>query len=337
MIRSSKPRKTAKSRRLNEDLDQRARGHVMIEPQSEAHADPKALEPPKGLLRRTFTEPLVIFLAIGLAVFLLERAIGGPDTGDHRIVVDDRQTERLQKLWFTQTRRPPSDTELNALVQDHIREEVLYREAIRLGLDRDDTIIRRRLAQKMGFLMDDTSRLSEPSRAELETFFTENQDRYLEPRRTSFRHVYVKRDRSGSAAETERIAARLAQLPDAGERATQGWRSQGDPFMLQKEYAERSDAELGELFGGDFVDALAHVNAGEWTGAVESAYGHHAVFVVSRTESRSLDFEAASSRVQDDYVVEQRRRVSAEAYDKIRDRYEVEIDAPLTAATETQP
>ncbi len=280
---------------------------------------------PPSLLQRLQREPLLLFLALGLAVFLIERAVGGKAGDDGVIVVDARQVERLQKLWFTQTRRPPTDQELDALVQDHVREEVLYREAIRLGLDRDDTIIRRRLAQKMGFLMDDTARIDDPSDAELERFFEANRERYLEPRRTSFRHVYVKRDRPDAEEATAAIGAQLERDPDTN------WRGLGDPFMLQREYAERSDAELAELFGGSFTRSLAELQTGSWQGPVESAYGQHLVLVVGRKEPRDPGFESAKPRVRDDFLIDRRRQITGEAYDEIRARYEVIFDLPAAA------
>ena len=218
--------------------------------------DPSAKTPRTSLLTRLRHEPLMLFLLLGLAVFLAERMVGGRGGEDATIVVDARQIDRLHKLWFTQTRRPPTDFELDALVQDHVREEVLYREALRLGLDRDDTIIRRRLAQKMGFLMDDTARIDEPGDDALEAFYEANRQRYLEPRRTTFRHVYVKRDRADSGRLAEELLRRLTSEPEVN------WRALGDPFMLQREYAERSDAELAELFGGAFTEQLARRRAG---------------------------------------------------------------------------
>ncbi|MEM6703522.1 MAG: peptidylprolyl isomerase [Acidobacteriota bacterium] len=277
-------------------------------------------QPRPSWAKRLAREPLFVFLLLGLAVFLVERSVAGRFPDNDAIVVDELQLDRLQKLWQTQTRRAPTEQELDALVQDFVREEVLYREALRLGLDRDDTIIRRRLAQKMGFLLDDTAEISEPSDADLEGYFEANLDRYLEPRRTSFRHVYVRRDRDGG----EDAALRFAQQLEGDDDE---WRGLGDPFMLQREYAERSDAELGELFGQDFVRALAEAPLGRWSAPVASAYGHHAVQVVSRREAHDPGFTAARSRVRDDYLIDERRDITGAAYDKIRATYDVVYEA----------
>lgn len=281
-------------------------------------------EPPLSWTRRLAREPLFVFLALGLAVFLVERAVAGRFPDNDAIVVDQQQIDRLTKLWQTQTRRAPTEQELDALVQDFVREEVLYREAIRLGLDRDDTIIRRRLAQKMGFLLDDTAEIGEPSESTLERYFDAHRDRYLEPRRTSFRHVYVRREGGDSAEKAGDFARRLAG-------SEEGWRGLGDPFMLQREYAERSDAELAELFGRDFVEDLSETPVGRWAGPVESAYGHHAVHIVGRVEPHDPGFAAAKARVRDDFLIDERREITGAAYEKIRSTYEVVYEASSAA------
>ena len=282
-------------------------------------------------VRRFLRDPLLVFLVIGAGVFALDRMAGGVfDPESRSILVTRNQVVRLATLWSAQIGRLPTAAELDSLVEDHIREEVLVREAMRMGLDSDDTIVRRRLAQKMSFLIEDTVVVDQVSEAELAAFFEENAERYGAAQRFTLRHVYVSPDRRGSDEEAARVAADiLAQLreeaPGTGPENTL-WRRLGDPFMLRREYGRRTAADLAELFGGAFVDALADLPVGEWAGPVESAYGYHVVRLSLRTEAKPAVFEDVRRRVLEDAQRDARDAANREAHENLRNRYEIEIE-----------
>ena len=282
-------------------------------------------------LRRFLRDPLLVFLVIGAGVFALDRMAGGVfDPESRSILVTRDQVVRLATLWSAQIGRLPTVAELDSLVEDHIREEVLVREATRMGLDSDDTIVRRRLAQKMSFLIEDTVVVDQVSEAELAAFFEENAERYGAAQRFTLRHVYVSPDRRGSDEEAARVAADiLAQLreeaPGTGPENTL-WRRLGDPFMLRREYGRRTAADLAELFGGAFVDALANLPVGEWAGPVESAYGYHLVRLSLRTEATPAVFEDVRRRVLEDAQRDARDAANREAHENLRNRYRIEIE-----------
>ncbi len=283
-------------------------------------------------VRRFLRDPLLVFLVIGAGVFALDRMAGGVfDPESRGILVTRDQVVRLATLWSAQIGRLPTVAELDSLVEDHIREEVLVREATRMGLDSDDTIVRRRLAQKMSFLIEDTVVVDAISEAELAAFFEENADRYGEVQRFTLRHVYVSPDRRGSDEEAAaRVAADiLAQLREEGggaEPTNTLWRRLGDPFMLRREYGRRTAADLAELFGGAFVDALGDLPVGEWAGPVESAYGYHVVRLSLRTEATPAVFEDVRRRVLEDAQRDARDAANREAHENLRNRYNVEIE-----------
>ena len=157
-------------------------------------------------------EPLVHFLVLGAGIFLLAALVGESDQDQpDQIVVSVGQIDRLVETWQRTWQRPPTQVELEGLVEDHIREEILYREAIALGLDRDDTIIRRRLRQKMEFLPQDLVDQVGPTDAELRTYLRENADAYQVETRVSFQHIYLNLERRGTAAEGDarRLLAEL--------------------------------------------------------------------------------------------------------------------------------
>ena len=286
---------------------------------------------PDSRVRRFLRDPLLVFLIIGAGVFALDRMAGGVfDPESRSILVTREQVIRLADLWSAQIGRLPTAAELDSLVDDHVREEVLVREAMRMGLDADDTIVRRRLAQKMSFLIEDTVVTGEVSESELAAYFEENAERYGDAQRFTLRHVYVSPDRRGSDEEAGRIAADiLAQLKAEGggaEPENTLWRRLGDPFMLRREYGRRTAGDLAELFGGAFVNGLAALPIGEWAGPVESAYGYHIVRLSARTEARPAVFEDVRRRVLEDARRDARDAANREAHERLRERYQVEIE-----------
>ncbi len=282
-------------------------------------------------IARFVRDPLFVFLLIGVGVFAFDRMAGGVLDGEGRSVVVTRaQVLRLADLWSAQVGRLPTPAELDSLIEDHVREEILVREAVRMGLDRDDTIVRRRLAQKMSFVLEDTTIPDELTDAEVAQYFSENADRYGDPGRYTLRHVYVSPDRRGSdeaalAAATEILEQLQAEGGSAAPQNTL-WRGLGDPFMLRREYGRRTATDLVELFGGAFVGSLDSLPLGEWAGPVESAYGYHLVRLSARTEARPAVLDDVRRRVVQDARREARDAANRAAHDRLREQYDVEVD-----------
>ncbi|MEW6269494.1 MAG: hypothetical protein AB1689_09390, partial [Thermodesulfobacteriota bacterium] len=157
----------------------------------------------RGDRRAWLREPLVLFLLAGAALFLLHRLlhpVGGDARADRRIVITPEDLQQMSVAWLAQGRPPPSPEEMQSLVERWVRDEILFREAVALGLDRNDTIVKRRMVQKMEFLAEDLSDLSEPTPAQLEAFLRGNASRFRDPPRVTFRHLYFSPDRRGAYA-----------------------------------------------------------------------------------------------------------------------------------------
>ena len=271
----------------------------------------------KALLKN----PLVHFVAIGAVIFLLYGLLWGSRVDDsRRIEVSEQRIVRLGEMWLAQWKRPPTETELDGLIDSFIREEVLYREALAMGLDRDDTVIRRRLAQKIEFLADDLATRSEPLPEELERFLEDNLERYQLPVRVSFSHIYFSVDRRGEACESDALDA-LRKI-EAGASPDE----HGDPFMLQRDYPSRSEREVGELFGSEFAESLFTLSAGSWQGPVRSSYGAHLVLVRERTESRAPELTDISDRVKNDLLSERRRAANEALVESLKERYQIVVE-----------
>jgi hypothetical protein len=277
-------------------------------------------------LKRWLASPAVAFLLIGVLLFGLQALLRGRgDGGDStRIEVTSAEVGVLTDYFTRQWNRPPTEEQLRGLVDDYIRREVLYREALALGLDRGDEVIRRRMVQKFEFLTEDLAGQLQPPDAALQTYFEENRERYRHPELRSFTHVYFNVDERGDEvyAEAESVRADLRASPDVAARAGE----LGDPFMLARHYRAVSPQEASRLFGGRFADALFELEPGGWQGPVASGYGVHLVLVTDVEGSSMPELDDVIGLVLTDYQREVRERAQEEVLASLMERYEVEVD-----------
>jgi len=270
--------------------------------------------------------PLVHFLIIGTGIYLAYAAFGtkqeapGPD----KITVTSSEIGWLVESWQKRWNRPPTDAERQGLVEQYVRETVLYREALAMGLDKDDTIIRRRLAQKLEFLTDDLASIQSPSDEDLETYFAENAERYQTPAMITFAHVFFDVDQRGINAEQAALDIKV-QL-EAREHPAEDVEDVGDPFMLQRYYPERTQAEIQKLFGRRFAVDVFGLEPRRWHGPVQSGYGLHLVFVHQREDARSSPFTEVRERVAQDWQEDRRQEVSDQYFAGLLKRYQVVIE-----------
>ena len=213
-------------------------------------------------MRRLLREPLVHFLLLGAALFAVYHFMKAPDSSpasrEIRLSVDE--IGQLIQLYQSQWRRPPTPQELDRMVENKVQQEVLYREALAMGLDKDDEIVKRRMAQKMQFLAEDLAAAYEPTTAELRSWFEKNSAKFAQPPRLSFRHLYFSPDTRGARARDDAKAAlaKLAGQPVDSTIAT----SLADPFMFQDYYRDRAPDYLGKEFGPRFALAVAGLASG---------------------------------------------------------------------------
>ena len=269
-------------------------------------------------LSRWLKDPLFAFLLIGAGVFAVESAWRAAQRdAEYAIVVPPAESRRLAELWQTQTGRAPTPSELQGLLEEHVREEILVREAKRLRLDEGDAIVRRRLVQKLSFLTDDLAIGEAVDEAELRRYFEDNRERFGTPAVVTFSHIYFSPEqRADASADAERALAAL----DA-----EAWRSAGDPFMLGRTYAYASLERVRKDFGDEFAAAVASRPAeGAWRGPLRSVYGQHLVRVDANTPARSPDYAAAKQRVAAEFDAERRAAANREYFEELRARYTVE-------------
>ena len=279
-------------------------------------------------MKKLLKEPLLHFLALGAVIFAVNawREQKRPaEVSPARIEVTAAVIDRLRAGYERQFGRAPDAQELRGLVTAHIREEVLCREALALGLDRDDTIVRRRLAQKMEFLTDDLTVAASPENAAVHEFFEKNAARYAKPAQVSFRHVYFSKEKRGAKGEA---AAREALGALAGGASDE---TMGDAFLHGFVFAEREAQEITALFGAEFAAHVAALRVGEWSGPIASSYGLHLVRIEARGAMQPASFDLVRAKVAEDFNEERRRTANREIFEKLRERYQVNVDeAALT-------
>jgi hypothetical protein len=275
-----------------------------------------------------FREPLFHFLLIGAGLFLLFGWRGGPaslpagQTGppSAKIIVTqddiDQTTATFTKTW----QRPPTEEEAKGLVEDLVRNEIYYREAMAIGLDRDDGVIRRRMRQKMEFILEDISAQTEPTDEELVAYMKKHPDSYLLDPQIAFRHVYVNVDKRGKNAEADarQILAQLNQGTDPD--------SVGDPLLLDAEIRLSPLWDIRKQFGEEFGRNLLELKSGKWEGPVRSGYGLHLVLVEKRVGGRLPELKEVRDMVRRDLMAARQKELKDAAYAKLRERYLVTVE-----------
>ncbi|MGI9430817.1 MAG: peptidyl-prolyl cis-trans isomerase [Myxococcota bacterium] len=273
-------------------------------------------------MSRLLRDPLVHFLLGGALLFGLYAQVGdAPDRRD-RVIIGEAEVERLATTFARTWMRPPTRAELDGLIDDFITEEILYREALELGLDRNDLVIRRRLRQKMEFLAQDLSNPTADDTA-LQAFLAENPDRFREPERWSFRQAFFDPERDG-AARAEASLAGLRADPDAAGRP-------GDPTLLPDTLESASVREIDGTLGEGFAARLAAAEVGEWSGPYPSSFGLHLVLVRERTPGRLPALDEIRPVVEREWSAAERRELNERFESGIRERYEIEVRLPASA------
>lgn len=267
------------------------------------------------LARKLAASSFAWFLLAGALLFYLD---GRLRPAQEDLVVDDRVLARILALWQQQMTRPPSDYELGNLVKRWTEEEMLFREAKRLGLDTEDIIVRRRLIQKMQFIAEQ-ARVSQPDDAALKAWFEERREDYRQPQRFTFSQVFF-RERPGPGKK----AALAAAAGDA-------WRQLGDASMLRPVWVRQSQRALASEFGAAFADTLAGMAASaEWQGPIQSEFGWHLLRLEAVEESALPSFAAARRQALNDYLFAAKERARQAQLDALGARYQLvwQVSAP---------
>ena len=285
------------------------------------------------VMKQLLREPLLHFLLAGIALFLVYEVVrGGVSDAPRDIVITEPRVEAMAASFATVWMRPPTAEEIKGLVDDYIAEEIYYREAIAMGLDQDDTVIRRRLRQKMEFITEDAAAASEPTDAELQAYLARQPEKFVSPASLTFRQVYFSTEKRGDLARPQ--AEQLLGELQAG-RGPADVAAAGDPTLLPPDMQSASPQTIANAFGSDFAAQVAEAPVGQWSGPLQSGFGLHLVFVDERVADALPAFEQIRPIVLREYQSEQRTLSSKKLLDSLRAKYDIRIEGPAARLFES--
>ncbi len=272
---------------------------------------------------RLLREPFFHFLLLGVALFALYQAKGAGDgapEGDRRITVSAGRIEQRSRIFAKTWQRPPTEAELKGLIDDFVLEEAYYRHAKAMGVDQDDTMIRRRLRQKVEFLTDDAATLVQPSDEELATYLAENPDKFRADPEYTFRQVYINPEKHGP--DPEAYARTLA------DEARGGAEVEGDQTLLAGAFEKASKREVDGTFGLGFSAKLDALPVGEWSDPIRSGIGLHLIKIDGRVPGEIPDLDGAKSAVRREWENDRRTAMRDAFNARLLEDYEIEVEWP---------
>ena len=280
---------------------------------------------PSPLATRLVREPLIHFFILGLAVFglhaALDRKPAATVNDPYLVEVSSADIEWMRTLFTKRMGREPTVQDLRSQVNQLIREQILSREAVAVGLDEGDMVVRRRLAQKMEFLFKDSSAIAEPTEEDLRTFFFENRRKYEMPPQITFTQVYFSIDRRGVEGAKQTAQTLVKEDGDPYRVATLG-----DGSILSPHCTQCSVREISNRFGLDFAETVKNLAPGSWHGPVKSAYGFHAVYIHERRDTKLPKYREIIDRIKNDWMSEKQEETTRRVFGEIRSRYRVLVE-----------
>jgi len=272
-------------------------------------------------------EPLLHFLLLGALIFAAYSFVDSDGPADDEIVVTRGQQARLVAAFQATWKRPPAQPEFDALVDNWIREEIAFREAVEMGLDANDTILRRRLRQKFELVAEDIVSIVEPTTQELERFLADNPTDYAQEPTYSLRQVFFSTDTRGDTAQQDAEQALLLLQTDVQLTNPEAL---GDVSALPYRLVGEHEAGVATQFGREFAAALKAVEPGRWHGPVRSGYGLHLVMIDEYVPGRASTLNEVERNVLRDWHTQQRDQAIDRLYERLRAQYRIKVEAPTS-------
>jgi peptidyl-prolyl cis-trans isomerase C len=282
--------------------------------------------PKPNPVKRFFKEPLVQFLLIGACIYGAFALFGTPqeDPAENRVHVDAARIEGMISQWESRWKRPPTRQEIEGLIESYVKEEILYRQAVTMGLNEEDPITRRRMAQKLEFLTSDLASAVQPAEGELEQYYADNAATYRAPDRTTFIQAFFNPDERKDAT-IEDAKAELEKLRTAGKPDLATLEA-GDRSMVKNHFASADQTDIARQMGGGFAESVMKLEPGQWHGPVLSGYGVHLVYVFEMEKGAAPEFAAVKAKVLQAWSDEQRKQFNVKFIESLKSRFEIVID-----------
>jgi hypothetical protein len=274
----------------------------------------------------------VHFLVLGAALFMLFGLVGSrSEPASRKIFITSGKIDQIITIFSRTWQRPPTAEELHGLVEDEIREQVLYREAMAMGLDKDDTIVRRRLRQKFEFLMEDVEAVSVPTDRDLQDWMDKNPGKFSTEPKFSFLQVYLNLSRRGEGASAEATTL-LARLNNRDEKVNAA--ELGDETLLPFEFPLSSTDVIAQVFGSPFAQQLQGLEVGRWSGPLRSSYGLSLVYVRERTDGKLKSLDEVRDQARSEWIRARQEELTNTVYLNLRKKYSIVVDTEPVRARE---
>jgi len=272
-------------------------------------------------MKKFLREPFFHFIAIGIALFFLYGLVNKNTDSKNTIIISDFDLENIISSWEMQWKRPPTEQELQNLINQNIKQEVFYLEALNMNLDHNDEIIKRRLSQKMQFLSNDIAALTEPTDEILKAYYKKNSEKYLTPITYSLYQITFspdnRKDNYKDATET------LKQFSDTSFEEMKQW---GDKLPFSYYFEEINANELGLKFGSKFPEALESQEINKWIGPIPSGFGYHLVFITNKIAPRLPNFEMVKEELVRNYEYDNQKETNELIYQELKKLYDIQFD-----------
>jgi len=272
-------------------------------------------------MKKILKEPFFHFIVIGIALFLLYGLVNEKKDSQNTIIINDFDVSSLISKWEMQWKRPPTEKELQNLIDVNIKQEVFYQEALKMNLDHNDEIIKRRLAQKMQFLSNDIAALTEPTNDVLKSYYEKNSDKYLTPVIYSLYQITFSPDKREDNYKDADV--QLKQFPDA---TFNEMKNKGDILPFSYYFEDINANELGLQLGSKFPSTLEDQKLNKWVGPIPSGFGYHLVYITNKTEPQLPDFDLIKKDILRDYEYDNQKEINELIYIELKKKYDIQID-----------
>jgi len=272
-------------------------------------------------MKKILKEPFFHFILIGIALFFLYGMVNDKTDSKNTIIINDFDVSSIISKWEMQWKRPPTEIELQNLINLNIKQEIFYQEALKMNLDHNDVIIKRRLSQKMQFLSNDIAAMVEPKDENLKEYYKEHVDKYLTPPTYSVYQITFspdkRKDNYKDALET------LEQFPNATFDEMKNW---GDTLPFNYYFENVNANELGLQLGSKFPEGLKDQKSNKWVGPIPSGFGYHLVYITDKTEPQLPPYESIKKSILRDYEYDNQKEINEAIYQELKKKYQIEID-----------
>jgi len=282
----------------------------------------------KNILIKWTAQPVVQFMGIGLVMFLVNtyilQADSSKDENEYSVFLTVGEVKSMEEIWLSKWQRPPTEPEMQGMINQRVEEAILFREAVKIGLDKNDDIIRQRMSQKLEFLSNDLIKPDSATAEEVKWYFDENIEKYTTPANITIMQLFVNPKIHGDLLEKE-VSSRLKKL-NVMDVSSSEISKYGDQFSLQTYYPDKSQLELAKLYGSAFATNIFELETDKWVGPVNSQYGVHLVYVMHKNPAVIPEFETVKELVTEDLQRKKQEKLNNLYIDGILSRYKVIIE-----------